>query len=225
MSDNTLVNVSATDATATTENQATSQKTYTQEEFDRHMAGLKQSLTKKLLKPYEELGDVEELRALREQANKLQQEQSLKRGEFDKVIHDLASKKDAEIQKRDQIIQGYKVDMPLVEAASRYRAVAPDQVKALLKDKVRLNNEGEVEVLDATGSPRYSDAGKLLSVDEYVKEFLDSNRHFVQATPATSATKTSINSPGSLNVDVTKLDMKNPAHRKLYAEAKSKAKT
>jgi hypothetical protein len=217
----TDTNIGDMEATEASDNQTqVESKTYTQKEVDDMMARMKNSLKSKLLKPYEELGDINELKQLREQAHKQQQEQAMKRGEFDKIIQDLASKKDQEIQKRDQIIQGYKVDMPILESAAKYRAVAPEQVKSLLKDRVRLNAEGEVEVLDAQGSVRYSDAGTPVSVDELVKEFLDSNRHFVQATAATTNSKSSIAVPGGRELDVTKLDMKNPAHRKLYAEHK-----
>jgi len=64
---------------------------------------------------------------------------------------------------------------------------------------------------------RYNDKGVALTVDDLVGEFLQQNPHFVQANPATSSTKSSItNSQAPL--DITKLDMKNPEHRKVYAE-------
>ena len=195
-------------------------KTYTEEEFNQHMAGLKASLTKKLLKPYEELGDPEELRQLKLEAEKRQQEQQIKRGEFEKTLQELASKKDQEIQKRDSIIRGYKIDTPLLTAASKMKAVAPDQVKALLKNSINLTEDGEVAVFDDKGQVRYTDAGTPLSVDDFVKEFLDANPHFVGATPSTTATKTNI-SPGKAGqIDINKLDMTNPQHRQLYAEAR-----
>ena len=135
MSENTLDTTTATDA-ATTENQAPATKTYTQEEFDRHMAGLKASITKKFEKQFGDLGDIEELRALKVDAEKRQTEQQIKRGEFEKTLQELAAKKDAEIQKRDSVIKEYKVNTPLLNAAAQHRAVAPDQVKALLAGQV-----------------------------------------------------------------------------------------
>ena len=197
-------------------------KTYTQEEFDNHIAGLKSSLTKKLLKPYEELGDVNELRALKEAQIKKAQEESLKKGEFEKILQDMAAKKDAEISKRDSVIREYKIETPLVNAAAKYRAVAPEQVRTLLKNNISLNTDGEVEVLDNNGQVRYNDKGVALTVDDLVSEFLATNPHFVQANPATSATKASItNSQAPL--DIAKLDMKNPEHRKVYAEYRKTA--
>lgn len=224
MSDNTLVNDTATDATGETENQAQATKTYSQQEVDNMMARMKGSLEKKLLKPYEDLGDPAELRNIKTDYEKRQQEQQLKRGEFEKTLQELAAKKDSEIQKRDQIIKDYRVNTPLLSAAAQFRAVAPEQVKALLVSNVRLNPEGEVEVIDSKGSVRYSDGGNPLGVEDLVREFLDSNPHFVSATPATVNTKSSHTTSNINSIDISKLDMKKPEHRKLYAEATAKVK-
>ena len=225
MSDNTLVQDDATDAaTFETENQAQATKTYTQQEVDNMMARMKGSLEKKLLKPYAELGDPEQLRTIKQDWEQKQQEQQIKRGEFEKTLQELAAKKDIEIQKRDAIIKDYRVNTPLVSAAAKFRAVAPEQVKSLLATNVRLNGDGEVEVVDAKGSVRYNDAGEPLVVEDLVREFLDSNPHFVQPTPATTNTRSSVNVQQSGKIDISKLDMKNPEHRKIYAEAKRTGK-
>jgi hypothetical protein len=204
------------------ENQAPATKTYSQEEVDNMMARMKGSLQKKLLKPYEDLGDPDELRTLKAEAESKRQAEQLKRGEFEKTLQELAAKKDAEIQKRDSIIKEYKVNTPLLSAAAEFRAVAPEQVKALLSSQVRLNEHGEVEVVDNKGSVRYNDAGEPLGVGHLVREFLDSNPHFVQPTPATTNGRSSVNAGNPGSVDISKLDMKNPEHRKLYAQSMGK---
>jgi len=224
MTDQTLANDNATDAAdLDLENQAQATKTYSQKEVDDMMARMKGSLQKKLLKPYEDLGDPEELRNLRLEAEKRQTEQQIKRGEFEKTLQELAAKKDAEIQKRDSIIKEYKVNSPLLSAAAQYRSVNPEQVKALLAPNLRLNGEGEVEVIGNDGSVRYNDAGEPLQVADLVREFLDSNPHFVQPTPSTTNTKSS-HTTGSSGIDISKLDMKNPEHRKIYAKARAEGK-
>ena len=213
----TLATTDATDAAALEAgNQAS--KTFTQQEVDDMMARMKGSLQKKLLKPYEDLGDPEELRQLRTEAEKRNQEQQIKRGEFEKTLQELASKKDAEIQKRDSIIKEYKVHTPIVSAAAKYRAVNADQVKALVAPKVRLNAEGDVEVIDDKGTVRYNDAGVPLQVEDLVREFLDSNPHFVSASPSTTHTKSNVSNGSGNQVDIGTLDMKNPEHRKIYAQ-------
>ena len=219
MSDNTLVTDNATDAaTEHTENQAQATKTYSQQEVDNMMARMKGSLEKKLLKPYEDLGDPVELRQLREDAVKKQQAEAIKRGEFEKTLQELAAKKDAEISKRDSVIKEYKVNVPILSAAAKYNAVNAEQVKALLSTNVRLNEGGDVEVVDAKGSVRYNDKGEAIGVEDLVREFLDSNPHFKLANPATANTKSNIVNKGSAPLDVSKLDMNNPEHRALYRE-------
>jgi hypothetical protein len=218
MSDNTLVNDTATDATGETGNQAQADKTYTQQEVDNMMARMKGSLEKKLLKPYQDLGDPEELRNIKGDYEKRQQEQQIKRGEFEKTLQELAAKKDAEISKRDSIIKDYKVNMPLLSAAAKFNAVNAEQVKALLAGQVRLNNDGEVEVVDEQGSVRYNDKGEAVGVDDLVRGFLDLNPHFRTANPATTNTKSLVSGGTQAKLDVSKLDMKNPEHRAIYRE-------
>jgi hypothetical protein len=219
MSENTLANDTATEATdVNSETQAQATKTYTQEEVDNMMARMKGSLQKKLLKPWEDLGDPDELRSIKSEWEKKQQETQVKKGEFEKVLQDLAAKKDAEISKRDSIIKEYKVNSPLLSAAAKYRAVNADQVKALLGSNVRLNGDGDVEVVDTQGKVRYQDNGTAFGVEDLVREFLDSNPHFVSASPSTTNTKSNISNGQPAKLDITKLDMKNPEHRKVYAE-------
>ena len=223
MTDTNIGNVDATEATTETNTQA--EKSYSQREVDDMMARMKSSMSKKLLKPYEDLGDPETIREVLTTHQKREQETALKRGEFDKVMSDLASKKDAEIQKRDAIIREFKVEQPLLSLASQYRSVNPEQVKQLLKPAVRLNAEGEVEVIDTkTGSVRYDDSGNPLSVDKYVKEFLDANPHFTSATPATTNTQSNVNNSGGGQIDLKSLDLTRPDHRKIYAEARRNGK-
>lgn len=224
MSDNTLVNDSVTDTTGDTENQAQNNRSYTQKEVDDMMARMKGSLEKKLLKPYADLGDPEELRQLREEATKRQTEQQIKRGEFEKTLQELASRKDAEISKRDAIIKEYKVNTPLLGAAAKYRAVNAEQVRTLLQGSVRLNEDGEVEVIDAKGSVRYNDRGEPITVEDLVDEFLKQNPHFVQSSPATTNTKTNVqaSSLGNGRVDLSKLDLTKASDRQIYKEARAK---
>jgi hypothetical protein len=204
------------------DNQATV-KTFTQDEVNAILAKTKSQLEKKYSSKYEELGDPDTLRQIVSEHQKIQQEQQLKRGEFDRVISELASKKDAEIQKRDKIIESFKVEAPIVDAAARYRAVNPEQVKSLIRNQVRLSPEGEVEVLDEKGSVRYDDSGKPVSVDSFVQSWLQSNPHFVSAAPATTNTKSNVTGNSTKKLDISKLDMKNPEHRKIYSDYRKTA--
>ena len=223
MSEQEIMATETQETVTDTENQATSNaKTYTEEEFNNHMAGLKSSLTKKFEKQFAELGDIEELKQLKTDAEKKRQEEQLKRGEFEKTLQELAAKKDSEIQQRDTVIKEYKINTPLLNEAAKLKSVNPEQVKSLLSNQVRLNDNGDVEVIDATGSVRYSDDGKPVTVEQLVDGFLKENPHFVSATPATSNTKSSVSGNTGEQFDLSKLDLTKPEHRQLYREARSK---
>ena len=215
MSDNTLV-----DDTGSSQNTNQAQaKTYTEDEVNDMMARLKGSLTKKLTKQYEDLGDPDELRQIKSEYEKKKLDEQKRRGEFETILKDLAEKKDQEIRKRDEIIRNYTVEQPLVNLAAEFGAVNPAQVKTLLKPYVRLADTGDVEVVDDKGSVRYGDNGTPFGVKDLVKEFLDTNLHFKAAGPATTNTRNNV-SQTPQKVDPTKLDMKNPAHRKIYRDMK-----
>lgn len=208
----------ATDAGAQgTEGQA-QEKFYSQKEFDDAMAKMRSAVERRAVKAYADLGTPEELRSLKEQFESRRFEEQKNKGEFEQILKEMASKKDAEIARRDAIIAQYRVDTPLLETASKYRAVAPEQVKALLKGSVRMTPEGDVEVVDANGTTRYNERGEPLTVEDLVRGFLDANPHFVSAGPATTQTKNSIATGGESRLDISKLDMKNPEHRRVYAE-------
>jgi hypothetical protein len=95
--------------------------------------------------------------------------------------------------------------------------VNPKQVQALLKPNLRLGENGDVEVLDDRGTVRYSDKGQPFKVEDLVKEFLDTNPHFKAAGPSTTQTKSNVNQSRE-KLDISKLNMSNPEHRKIYAE-------
>jgi hypothetical protein len=208
-------------ADQTTNQEAT--KTYTQEEFDKHMAGMKNSITRKFEKQISELGDLDELKTIRANAEKQKQEEAIKRGEFEKILQEMAAKKDQEIQAKNKVIEEYTVNSPLLNAAAQYKAVNPQQVVQLIRNQVRLGESGRAEVVDANGTVRYDDTGNPLNVDVLVQEFLSANPHFVAAASSTSASKTSA-TPGTnlQDFDLASLDLTNPEHRKLYAQAKAK---
>ena len=222
MSENTLEQNQATEATENTLTQE-STKTYTQAEFDNHMAGLKKSITSKFEKQFADLGDLNELRQLKTQAEATKTEEAIKRGEFENILKSLADKKDAEIAEKNKVIEEYTVNTPLLSAAAQYKAVNPQQVVQLIRNQVRLGDNGQAEVIDSNGQVRYNDSGSSLGVDALVQEFLQSNPHFVSAAPATTNSKSAVSGGNGLeDFDISKLDLSNPEHRKVYAQAKQR---
>ncbi len=128
MTDNSLVSDTVTATTDSTETQAQAAKTFTQDEVNAILARTKSQLEKKFASKYEDLGDIEELKTIKTEWERKQQQEQIKRGEFEKTLQELAAKKDAEIQRRDAIIKDYRVNTPLLSAAAKYKAVAPEQV-------------------------------------------------------------------------------------------------
>lgn len=219
--DHITENTGTTESQATTETQANA-KTYTQDEFDKHMAGMRKSIETKFTKQFEELGDLDELKQIRQQAEETKRQEAIKRGEFETILKDLASKKDEEIQSKNRIIEEYTVNTPLINAAAQYKAVNPQQVVKLLRENVRLGESGRAEVLDENGSVKYDASGNLYSPEAYVKDWLDQNPHFVSAAPSTTTTKSSTASGNLDSFDINNLDLTRPDHRELYKKARAK---
>lgn len=195
------------------------QKGFTQEELDRIVKERLSRERAKILKQYEGV-DVDRYRQMLEAEEAKQHEEQAKRGEFEKILQTTVSKKDTVIQQLQSELQAIKVDGNLLNAASSRKAVNPKQVVRLLKDQIRLNDAGEVEVLDDSGSVRYTENGTQMSVDELVGEFLSANPHFVNAGPSgTGSTSNVAKANGSVGIpDASKLDMNNPHDRKVYRE-------
>jgi hypothetical protein len=65
--------------------------------------------------------------------------------------------------------------------AAELNAVNAEQVTALIAPSIKVGEDGNVVVLNAEGQTRFNGEGKPMGVKEYVKEFLDTNPHFVKA--------------------------------------------
>ena len=152
-------------------------------------------------------------------------EQQKQRGEFDKVIKEQAEKFQNRIGELENTLKREKVDGALLSSASSFKSVAPNQVADLLKNRVRLNEQGEAEVVDENGTPAYLENGSLMQVKDLVSEFLTINPHF--AAPSQSGTGSQSKVGGNVTsetTDISKLDMTKPAHRQQYKKLKAEGK-
>ena len=220
MTDLTTDTAATEAATENTQEQVA--KTYTEEEFNSHMAGMKKSITAKFEKQLADLGDLNELKSLKANAEKQAQEEAIKRGEFETILQNMAAKHDATIQEKNKVIEEYTVNTPLLNAAATYKAVNPNQVVQLIRNQVRLGENGSAEVVDGAGVQRYDSKGNPVTVDALVQEFLSSNPHFVAAAPATTNTKSAVNGASLEGFDLSNLDLTKASDRQVYAQAKSK---
>ena len=160
-----------------------SEKTFTQSQLDEIVEQRLARERKKFAKQTEGV-DLDEARRLIEEKQQAEIERQKEKGEFEKVLQQLAEKKDNEISSYKTKLQEIQVDGALINAASQNGAVSPDQVVSLLKGQTRLADDGSVEILDKTGTVRYNDNGTAMSVNELVSEFLTANPHFVKASPS-----------------------------------------
>ena len=152
---------------------------FSQEEVDKLISQRVSRERAKLEKKFADV-DLDRYRTLVEADESRQQEEAKKRGEFDKVIKEQAEKYNAKINQYQQELTSIKVDGALLQAASKAKAINPDQVVQLLKGQLKLNEQGTVDVVDTTtGQVRYNDKGEPVEVETLVTEFLQSNPHFV----------------------------------------------
>ena len=153
-----------------------------------------------------------------------QLEEAKSKQELEKIMQQRIAEKETELNKYKAEIKKERVDKSILTVASNYKAISPDQVVALLKSEVQLSDDGRTEVLDNNGNVRYNSKGQPLSIEERVKEFLDSNPHFRQGSLSGTGSQSAIGGNSQKPVSIGDLDLNNPADRKVYAEMrKSKA--
>jgi hypothetical protein len=164
--------------------------------------------------------DLEEAKKLLEEKKQKEQELALQRGEFDKVLKETVSKKDSRISALESELQKIRIDETLINTASQLKAINPNEVKALLRNAVKLNDSGNVEVVSENGTPRYNEKGELMSVNELVAEYLNNNPHHLSATPKGSGSQSGIGGNTLKPFNIANLDLSKAEDRKIYAEHK-----
>ena len=162
--------------------------------------------------------DIEEAKKLLQEKKDKELEIAKQRGEFDKVLKETVSKKDSKIQSLESELKRIRIDETLVNVASGLKAVKPAEVKQLLRNNVRLSEQGSVEVINEDGTPRYSDKGEPMSVNDLVAEYLKNNPHHVMATQSGSGSQSKIGGASPKQLKIGDLDLSNPNDRKVYAE-------
>jgi hypothetical protein len=181
---------------------------------------IKDRLHRQKRRTLEDLGvsDIDEAKEIIARSKEAEEKRKLEAGKFEEVRQSLVDSHKKELQKLQDELRGEKIDKQLIQSASNNRAINPNQVKDLLKDNVRLNEEGKAEILDKDGTTRYNKEGKPLSIDEFVLEFITQNAHFQVATPSGSGSVSNVGKVNAQTFNLSDLDMNNPDDRKKYAE-------
>ena len=191
----------------------TETKTFTQDQLNNIIESRVMAERKKYEKKLQE-----EEKQKEELVKQKQVEEAKTKAEIEKIMQDRLAEKEKELSSFKQQMQMEKIDKSILSVASSSRAVNPDQVVALLKSEIQLADDGRPEVLDQNGNVRYNDKGQALTIEERVKEFLDSNPHFRQGSLSGSGSQSAIGGNSQKPRNIGDLDLNNPADRKVYAE-------
>tara|TARA_R100000734_G_C3319274_1_gene114824 strand:+ start:1707 stop:2384 length:678 start_codon:yes stop_codon:yes gene_type:complete len=191
-------------------------KTFTQEEVNELIGKRVAQVNKK----YDGV-DVDEYKQLKSLKEQIEEEQLIKKNDFDGLLKKQREKADTEIASLRGELESIKVDGALINSASKLKAVAPEHVAQLLRKNLKLTNDGSVTVIDSEGKPRYTDKADPMSVDNLVEEFLSSHQYFKAAGPQGTGSQGNTNNVDQKDFDLTTLDMNKPEHRKIYKDLKT----
>lgn len=195
------------------------EKAFSQEDVDRII----QNRLKQVEKKYENI-DIEEYNGMKVKQAEAEKANMIKREQFEELLQKQKSEYDVKLNSLQGELHKTKVDGALLEAASRHKAVNPTHISNLMKNQVKLGENGAVEVLDEAGNVRYNtETAEPVSVDEAVKEFITQNTYLRSAVPSGAGTGATKGKSASGEVKIDTLDMKKPEDRKIYAEYRKKA--
>ena len=151
-----------------------------------------------------------------------QLEEAKTKQDLEKIMQDRLSEKEQELNRYKNQIKKEKVDNSILSVASSNKAISPAQVVALLKDEVKYTDDGRIEVVDNNSNVRYNARGELLTIEDRVKEFLDSNPHFRQGSLSGSGSQSAIGGKTVKPFNLQDLDLTKPEDRKAYQEYRKK---
>ena len=221
MADETIVttdDMGTGSLTSGTEAQVEGSKTFTQEELNDIVAKRVAQLKNK----YSDI-DPAEYQALRQFKESIEEEQLMKRQDFDKVLQKHKEKSTTEINALRSELERIKVDGALINAASKHKAVAPEQVAKLLKEQVKLDENGNVLVFDGN-QPRYNENADPMTLDELVEEFLNSNQYFRSAGPSGTGSQSNTQTARKQEFSLADLDLTTAEGRAKYKALKDSGK-
>ena len=193
--------------------QKPTEQTFTQAQLDNIIKSRLESEQRKHQKTLEEAKKKEE-EALKEKEIK----EAKSKSELEKLMASRIAEKDSEILKYKNEIKKERIDNSILSIASKNQAINPGQVVSLLKDAIKLNDDGRIEILDNNSNIRYNEKGNLLTIEERVKEFLDANPHFRQGSKSGSGSQSAIEGKTVKPFNIQDLDMSKPEDRAKYAE-------
>ena len=85
-----------------------------------------------------------------------QLEEAKTKQDLEKIMQERLSEKEEELNRYKNQIKKEKVDNSILSVASLNKAISPAQVVALLKDEVKYNDDGRIEIVDNNSNVRYN---------------------------------------------------------------------
>ena len=205
-----------TETTSEVSEQPLEQKTFTQAQLNSILESRVMAERRKYEKKIQEEENQKAELVKQEQLKEAKTKQDL-----EKIMQERLSEKETEIQKIKSEMVAEKIDKQILAVASTNKAVVPEQIVSLLKSELQLADDGRVEVLDNNRNIRYNEKGQPLTVEDRVKEFLDTNPHFRQGSLSGSGSQSSIGGNSLKPKNIGDLDLNNPADRKIYKEMRN----
>jgi len=193
------------------------QNTFTQEQLDNI---IKTRLEAEKSKYEKKLQEEEKQKA--EILKQKQLEEAKTKQDLEKIMQERLSEKEQELSKVKDQIKKEKVDNSILSIANKEKSINAQQVVSLLKNEVKYNDDGRIEIVDNHSNVRYNAKGELLTIEDRVKEFLDSNPHFRQGSLSGSGSQSAIGGKTVKPFNLQDLDLTNPEDRKTYAEYRKK---
>ena len=195
----------------------TKQNTFTQEQLDNiiktRLEAEKNKYEKKLQEEEKQKQEILKQEQLKEAKTKQ---------DLEKIMQERLSEKEQELAKVKDQIKKEKVDNSILSIANKEKSINAQQVVSLLKDEVKYNDDGRIEIVDNHSNVRYNAKGELLTIEDRVKEFLDSNPHFRQGSLSGSGSQSAIGGKTVKPFNLQDLDLTKPEDRKAYAEYRKK---
>ena len=195
----------------------TKQNTFTQEQLDNiiktRLEAEKSKYEKKLQEEEKQKQEILKQEQLKEAKTK---------ADLEKIMQERLSEKEQELAKVKDQIKKEKVDNSILSIANKEKSINAQQVVSLLKDEVKYNDDGRIEIVDNHSNVRYNAKGELLTIEDRVKEFLDSNPHFRQGSLSGSGSQSAIGGKTVKSFNLQDLDLTKPEDRKAYAEYRKK---
>ena len=210
-------NETAKETVETTEAEQTKQAVFNQDQVNNIVTQRLEAERRKYEKKLQE-----EEKQKSEILKQKQLEEAKTKQDLEKIMQERLSEKEQELLRYKEQIKKEKVDNSILSVASNNDAISPSQVVALIKDEIKYTDDGRIEVVDNNSNVRYNSKGELLTIEDRVKEFLDSNPHFRQGSLSGSGSQSAIGGKTVKPFNLQDLDLTKPEDRKAYAEYRKK---